>query len=769
MTPGYEHLTEALPGYEIGEEIGRGAWGVVVAGRHRALGREVAIKQLAMHIGSDPEARGRFLAEARSLARFDHPHIVRIFDFVEHDGECLLVMERLTGGTAFQRMRYEDPAPPTACSWTVALCAGLHYAHEREVLHRDVKPENVMFSGDGVLRVTDFGIAKLMSATSPTKTGSVMGTPAYIAPEQAQGRPLTPATDVYAAGTVLYEMLAGRLPYDAADSPLVALFQHVHEDHRPLLEVAPETPPPVAEVVERSLARDPNDRFESAAAMGSELVGAAESSWGPVWESELNRVLRSPITGGPPTPASGAATQVPRSRPVELTTGERTAATPVPPTGGGGGGGFFRSRRAALAGGGIALAAIVAAVVLLIGGDDGSPGAAQLAGLPAIPAAWPSNLVLGADLSEQAEPVDNQALVETSGASVQAFSAGIDWRSYDEDGQWAEGIALGAAKAGVIPIFTYFSIGQAGPGQEEPDAVSAQHADLVDHPTMGRYWQDARALLQQVADGADGAPAAIVVEPTVWPNQEGANDRAADQVPAVVGASGVPELAGLPDTLAGFAQAWVVLRDRVAPDVMLAYPTADWGSGSKVVLEDLPTRKAQASAKRNAEFYDSLGAKFDFATLEVASYDAGYLEVERNDRGRGTWTPDDYARHWAWVETWVEESGLRVVLTQVPFGNTQMAAVDDTPFHYQDNHVETLLGEEGFTTLTAYRDAGVIGVIFGTGRGRLTCPCDAAGDGVTDPPPAAGNAGRESLSADDDGGYWREQSRRYEDAGGLGL
>ena len=583
-----------------------------------------------------------------------------------------------------------------------------------------------------------------------------MGTPAYIAPEQAQGRPLTPATDVYAAGTVLYEMLAGRLPYDAADSPLVALFQHVHEDHRPLLEVAPETPPPVAEVVERSLARDPNDRFESAAAMGSELVGAAESSWGPVWESELNRVLRSPITGGPPTPASGAATQVPRSRPVELTTGERTAATPVPPTGEAEAAassarvGGARRRR-------LALAAIVAAVVLLIGGDDGSPDAAQLAGLPAIPAAWPSNLVLGADLTSRPNPGQSGP-----GRDLGRLRAGVfggDRLAELRRGRAVgRGHRLGRCESGRDPDLHLLLDRPGGTGPRRARRGLGAARRLGRPPDDGallagcpRPAPAGRRRRRRPARG-DRGRADGVAEPG------GGDDRAADQVPAVVGASGVPELAGLPDTLAGFAQAWVVLRDRVAPDVMLAYPTADWGNGSKVVLEDLPTRKAQASAKRNAEFYDSLGAKFDFATLEVASYDAGYLEVERNDRGRGTWTPDDYARHWAWVETWVEESGLRVVLTQVPFGNTQMAAVDDTPFHYQDNHVETLLGEEGFTTLTAYRDAGVIGVIFGTGRGRLTCPCDAAGDGVTDPPPAAGNAGRESLSADDDGGCWRQRS-----------
>ena len=285
MPAGYEHLATALPGYEIGDEIGRGAWGIVISGRHRALSRDVAIKQLALGAGVDVAMRDRFLAEAQALARFDHPHIVRIFDFVEHEGECLLVMERLTGGTANERMRLDEPAPPTACSWAVALCAGLQYAHERDVLHRDVKPENVMFSRDGVLRVTDFGIAKLMSATTAaTKTGHVMGTPAYIAPEQAQGRPLTPATDLYAVGTVLYEMLAGRLPYDNADSPLMALFQHVHEDHRPLAEVAPEVPPPDR----RGSRAGARPRSRGALLVrrrdGEGADPCGRGSWGPLWE-----------------------------------------------------------------------------------------------------------------------------------------------------------------------------------------------------------------------------------------------------------------------------------------------------------------------------------------------------------------------------------------------------------------------------------------------------------------------------------------------------
>ena len=751
MAAGYEHLAAALPGYEIGDEIGRGAWGVVVAGRHRALGREVAIKQLSLHIGREPAVRARFLAEARALAQFDHPHIVRIFDFVEHDGECLLVMERLPGGTAYQRMRSDEPAPPTACSWAVAVCAGLQYAHDREILHRDVKPENLMFSHDGVLRVTDFGIAKLMTATGATQTGQVMGTPAYIAPEQAQGRPLTPATDVYAAGTVLYELLSGRLPYDPVDSPLFALFQHVHEDHRPLSETAPAVPPPVVAVVERALAKDPDERFPTAGAMGLELARAGEEAWGPVWADELNRVLRSPLATPPPSAPAGRPTVFSETGPPEL-----PPAEPGPPTGDPG----RRRPWRAIAAAGLAVAALVVGVLLLTGGED-DPSGVELAGLPPAPAVWPSELVVGVDYGSQADAEDSAHLRETSGARLQGFTAGHGWTSYDTSGRWAENAAADAVAGGVFPYFTYLTIGQAGPGAEIAAAGAAQRADLDDPETMSRYWADVRELLSQIQTGSRGEGAALEVEPTLWPLQELHGEQSAENVSAIVGSSRVPELRGLPDNLAGFAQGWIALRDQFAPNIALGYPTADWGSGSEVVVDDLAGTEISDSAARNAAFYRSLDAEFDFGTLAVADHDAGFGRVVRHDAGRSLWTPDDYVRHTDWVAAWVDDTGLRVVLTTIPFGNTQMAAVNDTAYHYQDNHVEKLLAEDELATLDAYRRAGVIGLVFGTGRVGQTCPCDAANDGVTNPPPEAGNAGRPSLSADDDGGYWREQTSAY--------
>ena len=219
------------PSYEVGSELGRGACGVVLAGQHRQLGRLVAIKQLPRAFGADPAVRARFLAEARVLATLDHPHVVAIYDFVDHDGLCLLVMERLTGGTVWSRFHAGGFTPDVSCAILLAVCSGLQHAHQHGVLHRDVKPENLMFSGAGTLKVTDLGIAKVIggSSTLATRHGEILGTPAYIAPEQAQGYELTPATDVYAAGTLLYELLAGRLPFPADADPATLLYRHVHE------------------------------------------------------------------------------------------------------------------------------------------------------------------------------------------------------------------------------------------------------------------------------------------------------------------------------------------------------------------------------------------------------------------------------------------------------------------------------------------------------------------------------------------------------------
>jgi non-specific serine/threonine protein kinase len=284
----HDRVVAALPAYDISGELGRGAYGVVLAGRHRQLGRLVAIKQLPL--GSDPGLRTRFLAEARVLATLDHPHIVAIYDFVDDDGLCMVVMERLTGGTVWSRFHAGGFTPDVSCAILLAVCAGLHHAHQHGVLHRDIKPENLMFSGEGTLKVTDLGIAKVVggSATLATRAGEVLGTPAYISPEQARGAELTPSTDVYQAGTVLYELLAGRLPYPVDSDAATTLYRHVHEPSPPLLEVAHHIPAELAAVTDRSISTSPSDRYQSAEEFGIAIASCAAQTWGRGWLVRTN-------------------------------------------------------------------------------------------------------------------------------------------------------------------------------------------------------------------------------------------------------------------------------------------------------------------------------------------------------------------------------------------------------------------------------------------------------------------------------------------------
>jgi serine/threonine-protein kinase len=285
MTLDQKEVVDALPSYEIGGELGRGGWGVVLSGRHRQLEREVAIKQLPRAFAADEAVRARFAAEARVLASLDHPHIVPVYDYVERDGLCLLVMEKLPGGTLWTRFSTQGFTPPAATAAVLATIAGLQAAHDHHVLHRDIKPENLMFSNTGALKVTDFGIAKVIGGegTLATRAGEVVGTPAYIAPEQARGTDLSPATDVYAVATMFYELLSGQLPFDDDGDAMALLFKHAFEAPTPLRDKAPFVPEAVADVVMRGLATDPADRYESAEAFGLAIAEACTTAWGPGW------------------------------------------------------------------------------------------------------------------------------------------------------------------------------------------------------------------------------------------------------------------------------------------------------------------------------------------------------------------------------------------------------------------------------------------------------------------------------------------------------
>jgi serine/threonine-protein kinase len=329
-------LIAALPQYDIGTEIGEGGMGVVFAGTHRTLGRSVAIKQLPWDVLNHAASSELFDREARVLASLDHPHIVPVYDYVRTGREHLLVMERLDGGTVHSRFHGGGVSGEQACAIGLAMLAGLHAAHRAGVLHLDVKPRNLLFSTQGVMKVADFGIARVISegATLVTHGGEILGTPAYIAPEQAMGNALSPAADVYAAGTVLYELLSRQLPFDNTRGAISMMRQHMFTDPRPIAGV----PMPIAGVIMRSLARELDSRYREAESFAADLAGAATAVYGPGWLERAGvpvlhltpRViagLNSPTAPAPPVDA--------RTRPVQRPSGPSSpdptlSATRVP-------------------------------------------------------------------------------------------------------------------------------------------------------------------------------------------------------------------------------------------------------------------------------------------------------------------------------------------------------------------------------------------------------------------------------------------------------
>ncbi|MFE5287028.1 protein kinase [Nocardia sp. NPDC056611] len=301
----------ALPGYEIGGQIGRGGCGVVLAGVHRGLHRRVAIKQIPPHFADDMQVRRRFVDEARMMAALDHPHVVPVYDYIEHDDLCLLVLEYLPGGTVENRFITAGFEATAAVAVALSCAAGLDAAHRSGILHRDVKPSNLMFAANGALKLTDFGIAKIVGGedTLVTKAGEIIGTPSYIAPEQVRGQGLSPATDVYALATMLYQLLSGVLPFPTGSDALALLFAHAYSDPVPLTEVAPFVPHPIAEAVMRGLASDPAERYDTAETFGIAIAETAAHLWGTNWLTPVGipvigaDTIIAAATGGPRGPA----------------------------------------------------------------------------------------------------------------------------------------------------------------------------------------------------------------------------------------------------------------------------------------------------------------------------------------------------------------------------------------------------------------------------------------------------------------------------------
>jgi serine/threonine protein kinase len=280
--------------YELEQLVGTGGMSNVYKAKDTLLERNVALKVLHPHYSDDAEYIERFRREARAVAQLSHPHIVTVIDRGEDNGQQFIVFEYVDGENLKQLLERTGPLPARrAVELALEVAEGLAFAHEHGLVHRDVKPQNVLLTPDGNAKVTDFGIARSLDVEhGVTQTGTVLGTSNYLSPEQANGQATTPATDVYSLGVVLYELLTGDVPFRGENFVAVAM-KHVNETPPDLLAQRPDLPMRLVVAAERALEKDPSDRFASMAQFADELRQILAGLTEP--DSEPTFIAPSPV------------------------------------------------------------------------------------------------------------------------------------------------------------------------------------------------------------------------------------------------------------------------------------------------------------------------------------------------------------------------------------------------------------------------------------------------------------------------------------------
>jgi tetratricopeptide (TPR) repeat protein len=256
---------ENVGSYRIVEQLGQGGMATVFKAFHPALERDVAIKVLHPAFKEDPSFLARFQREARIVAKLEHPHIVPVYDFSEHNGMAYLVMRYVEGETLKAHLK-KGPLPPARISEILKPVAeALAYAHGQGVLHRDIKPSNIMLTPEGGIFLTDFGLARMAQSGESTLSQDMMiGTPQYMSPEQAKGEEVDERTDIYSLGVVLFEMLTGRVPF-SADTPYAVVHDHIYTPLPLPTTIKPDVPPALERVVLKALAKEKGDRYQKVA------------------------------------------------------------------------------------------------------------------------------------------------------------------------------------------------------------------------------------------------------------------------------------------------------------------------------------------------------------------------------------------------------------------------------------------------------------------------------------------------------------------------
>ena len=297
---------QMLGPYRIINQIGRGGMATVYKAYQPSVDRYVAVKVLPSQLAESREFAARFQQEARIIAKLEHPHILPVFDYGESDGVAYFVMRYMDAGTLKEKMIEGRPLPLNDIDRLFTqLAEALSYAHSRGIVHRDLKPANVLIDSHGNVFLTDFGIAKLLESASPrlTQTDAIMGTPAYISPEQAQGNPVDQRSDIYSLGIILYEMVTGSVPF-TAETPLAVLFKHISDPLPPPSLVKPDIPRVIEQVLLKALAKDPKDRFATAA----EFMAA----WNRALESRETAQRMPEVVTIPPSGTTAGAQSQPK-------------------------------------------------------------------------------------------------------------------------------------------------------------------------------------------------------------------------------------------------------------------------------------------------------------------------------------------------------------------------------------------------------------------------------------------------------------------------
>ena len=345
--------------YEIQRGIARGGMAEVYLARDQLLDRPVAVKVLFAEYARDPSFVERFRREAQSAANLNHPNIVAIYDWGQEHGTYFIVMEYVRGRSLRDVVQVNGPFSARRTAEIGAEIAGaLEFAHRNGVVHRDVKPGNVLITADGDIKVTDFGIARAGTSEALTQTGAVMGTAAYFSPEQAQGFAVDGRSDVYSLGVVLYEMVTGTPPF-AGESPVAVAYKHVREEPEPPAARAPDLPPDLEQIILTAMAKDPDSRYQTADELRTDL---------------LRFVRGQPPLGGPVTGLVADGTATAAVAP--------TQAAPVAALDGHDPDEHRRKRRGALVAGILGALLIAAVIIALLASGGGGGGGGPTAEVP---------------------------------------------------------------------------------------------------------------------------------------------------------------------------------------------------------------------------------------------------------------------------------------------------------------------------------------------------------------------------------------------------